>query len=75
MTTPRKSNVLTFSLPPEMAEQVRRVMQEENRTMSELIREALRRYMDEGEWLRRERRQRAQARRNEQEESEGGADE
>ncbi len=75
MTTPRKSKVLTFSLPPEMAEQVRRVMQEENRTMSELIREALRRYMDEGEWLRRERRQRAQARRNEQEESEGGADE
>ena len=75
MPTPRKSKVLTFSLPPEMAEQVRRVMQEENRTMSELIREALRRYMDEGEWLRRERRQRAQARRNEQEESEGGADE
>ena len=75
MTTPRKSKVLTFSLPPEMAEQVRRVMQEENRTMSELIREALRLYMDEGEWLRRERRQRAQARRNEQEESEGGADE
>ena len=75
MTTPRKSKVLTFSLPPEMAEQVRRVMQEENRTMSELIREALRRYMDEGEWLRRKRPQRAQARRNEQEESEGGADE
>ena len=43
--------------------------------MSELIREALRLYMDEGEWLRRKRRQRAQARRNEQEESEGGADE
>ena len=75
MTTPRKSKILAFSLPQEMAEQVRRVMQEENRTMSELIREALRRYMDEGEWLRRERRQRAQASWNEQEESEGGADE
>ena len=75
MTTPRKSKVLTFSLPPEMAEQVRRVMQEENRTMSELIREALRLYMEEGEWLRRERRQRAEARRNEQEPTRGGADE
>ena len=40
-------------------------MQEEGRTMSELIREALRLYMDEREWLRRQRRQRAEARRNE----------
>ena len=64
MTTPRKSKVITFSLPPQMAEQVRQLMQEEGRTMSELIREALRLYMDEKEWLRRERRQRAEARRN-----------
>lgn len=63
MTTPRKSKVITFSLPPEMAEQVRQLMQEEGRTMSELIREALRLYMDERGWLRRERRQRAEARR------------
>ena len=69
MTTPRKSKVITFSLPPQMAEQVRQVMQEEGRTMSELIREALRLYMDEREWLRRERRQRAETRRNEQEET------
>ena len=47
MTTPRKSKVITFSLPPQMAEQVRQLMQEEGRTMSELIREALRVYMDE----------------------------
>lgn len=67
MTTPRKSKVITFSLPPEMAEQVRQLMQEEGRTMSELIREALRLYMDEREWLRRERRQRAEARRNQSE--------
>ena len=72
MTTPRKSKVLTFSLPPEMAEQVRRVMQEEGRTMSELIREALRLYMDEREWLRGQRRQRAEARRSERQEAEGG---
>ena len=73
MTTPRKSKVITFSLPPQMAEQVRQLMQEEGRTMSELIREALRLYMDEREWLRRERRQRAEARRSEHQEAEGGA--
>ena len=75
MTTPRKSKVITFSLPPQMEEQVRQLMQEEGRTMSELIRETLRLYMDEREWLRRQRRQRAEARRNEQQEAEGGADE
>ena len=72
MTTPRKSKVITFSLPPQMEEQVRQLMQEEGRTMSELIREALRLYMDEREWLRQERRQRAEARRNERHEAEGG---
>ena len=75
MTTPRKSKVITFSLPPQMEEQVRQLMQEEGRTMSELIREALRLYMDEKEWLRQERRQRAEARRSERHEAEGGADE
>ncbi len=75
MTTPRKSKVITFSLPPQMEEQVRQLMQEEDRTMSELIREALRLYMDEREWLRQERRQRAETRRNEQQEGEGGTDE
>ncbi len=73
MTTPRKSKVITFSLPPQMEEQVRQLMQEEGRTMSELIREALRLYMDEKEWLRQERRQRAEARRSEQQEAEEGA--
>ena len=67
MTTPRKSKVITFSLPPQMADQVRQLMQEEGRTMSELIREALRLYMDEREWRQRERRQRAEARRNQSE--------
>ena len=73
MTTPRKSKVITFSLPPQMEEQVRQLMQEEGRTMSELIREALRLYMDEREWLRQERRQRAETRRSEQQEAEEGA--
>ena len=47
---PRRTKVITFSLPPEMAEQVQDVMREEGRTMSELIREALRLYMDDREW-------------------------
>ena len=50
-TTPRNTKTITFSLPPEMAERVQNVMREEGRTMSELIREALRNYMEEREWL------------------------
>ena len=49
---PRKTKTITFSLSPAMAEQVKSVMQEERRTMSELIREALRNYMEEREWVR-----------------------
>ncbi len=48
----RKTKTITFSLPPEMAEEVHAVMREEGRTMSELIREALRNYMQEQKWLR-----------------------
>ena len=64
---PRNRKAITFSLPPEMDEQVRQFIQEEDRTMSEFLREAIRFYMDEQEWLRRQRRQRANARRREQE--------
>ena len=71
MTTPRKSRVITFSMPPEMAEQVRHLMQEEGRTMSELIREALRNYMEERDWLRTIRYERLRARHAEQEDSQG----
>ena len=67
MTTPRKSKVITFSMPPEMAAEVQRIVQEEDRTMSEFLREAIRLYIDEREWLRRERRNRAEARRNQTE--------
>ena len=65
MPTTRKA--ITFSMPPEMAEQVQQVLDEEGRTMSEFVREAIRLYMAEREWLRQERRQRAEVRRNEQE--------
>lgn len=60
--TPRNTKTITFSLSPEMAERVREVMHEERRTMSELVREALRNYMEEREWLRSIRYERLQER-------------
>ena len=47
---PRTSRTITFSLPPEMAAKVEDVMREERRTKSELLREALRRYIEDREW-------------------------
>ena len=58
----RKTKTITFSLLPEMAEQVQEVMRQEGRTMSELIREALRNYIEEREWLRTIRYERLKAR-------------
>ena len=52
---PRSTDTITFSLPPEMAEQLRQAVKEEQRTVSELLREAIRLYMEEREWRRRER--------------------
>ena len=66
---PRKTKTITFSLPPDMAEQVRDVMRNEGRTMSELIREALRNYMEEREWLRTIRNERLQQREKEREDA------
>ena len=51
----RKSRTITFSLPPDMFEEVQRVKEAEGRDMSELVREALRLYMEDRE-LRREQR-------------------
>jgi CopG family transcriptional regulator/antitoxin EndoAI len=47
---PRETRTITFSLPPEMAAVVEAVRKEEGRTTSELIREALRRYVEERDW-------------------------
>ena len=58
----RKSKTITFSLPPEMFEQVQRVKEEEGRDMSELVREALRLYMEERELRRQERLERLRSR-------------
>ena len=64
---PTTRRAITFSMPPEMAEQVQQVLKEEGRTMSEFLREAIRLYMEERVWPRRERRQRAEAGQIEQE--------
>ena len=46
----RTTKTITFSLPPEMADRVDEVMKQEGRTRSELLREALIRYIEECEW-------------------------
>ena len=61
---PRTRKTITLSLPPELDQEVRQFIEEEDRTMSEFLREAIRLYLDEHEWLRTQRRQRAEARRN-----------
>ena len=69
MTTPRRSKTLTFSLPPEMEAQVRLVMKEDDLSVSELLRQAIRLFMEEREWRRRERLEWLRSRQNEQEET------
>ena len=66
MSTPRKSKVIAFSMPPEMAEQVQQVVKEEGRTVSEFLREAIRLYMEEREWRRQERLKRRRTRQTEE---------
>ena len=61
-TKPRNTDTITFSLPPEMAQRLRQVVKEEERTVSELLREAIRLYMEEREWRRRERLERLRSR-------------
>ena len=42
----RTTNIMTISLPPAMAKQMAQVQREENRTRSELLREAWRQYFE-----------------------------
>ena len=51
---PKKRRTVTFSLPPEMDDQLREVVREDGRTLSELLREAFRLYLEEREWRRQE---------------------
>ena len=68
---PTRRRTITFSLQPEMEERLQQAARDDGRTMSDLIREAARLYLEEREWLRQERRERAMTRLNEQEQ--GGA--
>ncbi len=68
----RKSRTITFSLPPEMFQEVQRVKDEEGRDMSELVREALRLYMEDRELRREQRLERLRSRQNEREDDQGG---
>ena len=61
----RISRTITFSLPPEMFEEVQRVKEAEGRDMSELLREALRLYMEDRELRREQLRERLRSRRAE----------
>ena len=64
---PRNRKTITLSLPPEMDRQLRQVVEEEGRTVSELLREAFRLYLEEREWRRQERMQMRRSRQAEQE--------
>lgn len=46
----RSSKILSITLPPAMLEEAERLAKKENRTKSELVREALRQYMQAREW-------------------------
>ena len=67
----RISRTITFSLPPEMFDEVQRVKEEEGRDMSELVREALRLYMEERELRRQQRLERLHSLRANQSEEDG----
>ena len=68
----RISRTITFSLPPAMYEQVQRVREEEGRDMSELVREALRLYMEDREMRREQRLERLRSRQEGQVDAQGG---
>ena len=58
MHMPRNRKTITFSMPPEMEQQLRQVVEEEDRSVSQLMREAFRLYLEEREWRIQERMQR-----------------
>ena len=65
---PKKRKTITFSLPPEMEAQLRQVVREDGRTLSDLLREAFRLFLEEREWRRQERMQMRRSRQTEQQE-------
>ena len=71
-TKSRNTDTITFSLPPKMARHMRQVATEEQRAVSELLREAIRLYMEEREWRIQERMQRRRSRRTMQNQPDQG---
>jgi len=69
---PPRRKTITFSLPPDMFEEVQRVKEEEGRDMSELVREALRLYMEDRELRREQRRERLCSRLSNRLDDDGG---
>ena len=63
----RTTKIVTFSIPPAMEEQLRQVAEEDGRTVSELLREGFRLYMEDREWRRQGRPQMRRSRQTEQE--------
>ncbi len=59
---PRARKTITPSLRPEMDRKLRQVVEEEGRTLSDIIREAFRLYLEEREWRIRERQERMRSR-------------
>ena len=47
---PRSTKTITFSLPPEMADRVDEVLKQQGRSRSDLLREAVQRYIEDCEW-------------------------
>ena len=66
---PDKRRTVTLSLPPAMEEQLRQVAEEDGRTVSELLREGFRLYLEDREWRRQERTQMRRSRQDQQEDT------
>jgi CopG family transcriptional regulator/antitoxin EndoAI len=46
----RNTKLISISILPELLEKLNKIAKEESRTRSELLREAVRRYIEEKEW-------------------------
>ena len=57
----RTTKTWTISLPPKLVREAERTAKEENRTKSELVREALRFYLEEQRWRKLQRKTALQA--------------
>ena len=66
---PDRRKTVTLSLPPAMEEQLRQVAEEDGRTVSELLREGFRLYLEDREWRRQDKAQMRRSRQTEQEET------